>query len=66
MSHEDPKVIWLQPWCEGCDTHAYRGEGRQWCEDDAWGQCDECDQKSVKYVLAPIDPTSSTHGSDRS
>ncbi len=47
-------VIWLQPWCDGCEKHS-SGEGRQWCQDDAWGQCEECDQKSERYVLAHPD-----------
>jgi hypothetical protein len=45
----NPKEIWLAPWCAACDR--YDGE-RSWCADDAWGKCEECDQKPVKYVLA--------------
>lgn len=47
----DPKVIYLQPWCEGCETHAGY-EGRNWCQDDVWTQCDECPNKSSRYLLA--------------
>ena len=44
----EPEEVWLQPWCKGCEEHSY--EGRQWCSSDAWGTCDECDAKSVRYV----------------
>jgi hypothetical protein len=54
---EPHKTIWLQPWCDGCQKHA--GESRQWCEDDAWGQCEECPAMAIKYVLAPDQPTKS-------
>ena len=45
---EDPKVIWLQPWCEGCQRHSGY-EGRNWCDHDVWGKCDECGRKAVRY-----------------
>lgn len=46
---DDHKVIWLEPKC------ADQGhEGRQWCQDDAWGKCDDCDAPSVKYIRADI------------
>ena len=57
-------VIWLQPWCEGCERHSAYNEGRLWCQDDVWGKCDECDEKSVKYVLAldqPLKPDVGTN-----
>jgi len=41
---EDPKVIYLGPACQK------EGDGREWCEDDAWPQC-ECGCSSVRYVL---------------
>lgn len=47
----DPKEIWLQPWCDGCQRHS-GNQGRLWCEDDVWGKCDECGAPSVKYRLA--------------
>ena len=49
----DPKEIWLQPWCDECEN-AYNTEGRQWCKDNVWGECDaiDCGEKSVRYVLA--------------
>jgi hypothetical protein len=40
-------VIWLEP---GCVDEA--GEDRHWCQDDAWGACEECGRKPVKYVIA--------------
>jgi hypothetical protein len=51
--YQEHPVIWLQPWCDVCAEVEYRGEGRMWCQDDAWGKCDDCDRKSVKYVLCP-------------
>lgn len=51
------ETIWLQPWCDGCQFHCRGGDdGRQWCQDDVWGKCDECDRPSVRYVLAPPAP----------
>jgi hypothetical protein len=52
MDNHIHKVIWLQPWCDGCEKHCNSGEGRLWCQDDVWGQCDECDRKPVKYIIA--------------
>lgn len=46
-------VIYLQPWCDGCQKDAWGSDGRQWCEDDPWGQCEECDRKAVKYTRTP-------------
>lgn len=43
-------VIWLQAWCDGCDKNCWGSDGRQWCADDAWGGCEECERKPVKYV----------------
>ena len=37
-------TIFLQPWCEGCENNIF--EGREWCQDDAWGECDECGRKA--------------------
>jgi hypothetical protein len=47
-------TIWLQPWCAECDRSSY--EGRQWCEDNVWDKCDNCDALPVKYVIAPDQP----------
>lgn len=50
---EPMTAIWLQPWCKGCAKHAY-GDGREWCSTDAWGECEECGRKAVKYVIDPV------------
>lgn len=45
----DPKQIWLAPICHE------DGDGRQWCQDDVWGDdcgCDIAEHQSVRYVLA--------------
>lgn len=44
---EDPKVIYLGPACQK------EGDGREWCEDDVWPQC-ECGCSSVRYVLESV------------
>jgi hypothetical protein len=48
------EVIWLQPWCDGCES-ANTSDGRLWCPHDVWGQCEECEQKPVRYELAPAE-----------
>lgn len=40
----DPKIIYLGPACQK------EGDGREWCEDDVWTQC-ECGCSSARYVL---------------
>jgi hypothetical protein len=45
----DHAVIWLQPWCDLCEAKAGTG-GRNWCEDDVWGKCNECGNKPVRYA----------------
>jgi hypothetical protein len=60
---DEHKEIWLQPWCAGCKQHS-GCEGRQWCQDDVWGKCDECGEKSVRYVLAPAVPSRSRTRTD--
>src|SRR5208282_5758750 len=55
--YQDPKTIWLQPWCDTCDLHVY--EGRQWCEDGSvFDKCEGegCGKMPVKYILAPNQP----------
>jgi hypothetical protein len=58
MIEQTHKTIWLQPWCDGCEKACYGSDGsdgsdgRQWCQDNVWDQCEECDNKSVKYVIA--------------
>jgi hypothetical protein len=44
---KEHRVIYLEPSC--CSE---AGEDRHWCQDDAWGACDECGTKSVKYIIA--------------
>lgn len=47
------EVIWLQPWCDACEKNSFGGhDGRLWCQDNVWDQCDGCERKAVKYVLA--------------
>lgn len=46
------ETIWLQPWCDKCESEARGSEGRLWCQDNVWDQCDLCERKPVKYVLA--------------
>ena len=49
---KDLEVIWLQPWCKECDRQTHSDQdGRMWCQDDVWGKCEDCDEKSVKYIL---------------
>lgn len=43
------ETIWLQPWCDKC---AASGESRLWCQDNVWDQCDLCERRPVKYVIA--------------
>ena len=43
------KQIWLAPICHE------DGDGRQWCQDDVWGDdcgCGMAEHQSVRYVLA--------------
>jgi hypothetical protein len=54
---EEPKVIWLEPWCDECATNDCSDYGRQWCEVNVWEPCEECGAESVKYVLASPTPT---------
>jgi len=53
--YQDPKTIWLQPWCGQCDLHVY--EGREWCEDGGvFDKCEGCGKQPVKYIIAPDQP----------
>lgn len=56
------KIIWLQPWCDSCAAQHTNSYGRQWCQDDVWGKCEECGQKSEKYVLATASFVASPDG----
>lgn len=42
----NPEVIWLSPQC---DVH---GDGRMWCEDAVFEQCETCGALPARYVLA--------------
>lgn len=46
--------IWLQPWCAVCEEIAGgTDDGRLWCDDDVWGNCDivdECRCLSIPYM----------------
>lgn len=44
-------IIWLQPWCDGCERHNHNLEsGRCWCQDEL-EPCAECGRVPVKYVI---------------
>lgn len=49
---DEHEIIYLQPWCNGCEHHCSSGEGRQWCQDDVFDDCEECGKKSVAFVRA--------------
>ena len=51
---QEPKAIYLQPDC--CAPLSY--EGRQWCEDAVWEECD-CDEPKpiVRYIRADLAST---------
>ncbi|MND38617.1 hypothetical protein D3C76_47770 [compost metagenome] len=44
-----PERIFLAPKC-----HEDSPEGRHWCEDDNWGECDGCGERAVEYVRADL------------
>ena len=44
---DEHNFIYLQPWCKDCKDAC---DDRQWCQDDAWGECEECGLKPVKYA----------------
>lgn len=43
----DHERIWLEPNCADA-------EERNWCEDDLWGECDECGIKPTQYIRADL------------
>lgn len=45
----NPGKIWLAPQC-----HEESPDGRHWCEDDVWGECEHCGGKPVEYVRADL------------
>ena len=48
--NDDYEKIWLQPACNGeC------GRGREWCQDNVWGYCEECGMPPTLYLRAPED-----------
>lgn len=49
-------TIWLQPWCDGCEKMSCAGDGRMWCQDEVFGNCEECGRPPVKYALAGEQP----------
>lgn len=49
-------VIWLQPWCDHCDSHCNGHMGRMWCQDNVFETCEECGREPVKYVLEQVKP----------
>jgi hypothetical protein len=48
---EDHREIWLE--CK-CAENGY--EGRQWCQDNVFENCEECGLKPVKYIRADLCP----------
>jgi hypothetical protein len=47
-------IIWLAPWCDGCDKYDCSNDGgRTWCKDNVYETCVECGREPVKYVVAP-------------
>lgn len=50
--YKEHKTIWLQPWCRDCERNDFSDHGRLWCQDEVWGECDDCGAKPIKYVLA--------------
>lgn len=58
MKEQHHKIIWLQPWCDGCERHANSiDNGRTWCQDDVYGPCEECKAEPVKYIAASMKAT---------
>ena len=59
INEADTDVIFLQPWCVECEADSKPpnyGCGREWCQDDVWGECGEwrnhklhCRCKAVAY-----------------
>jgi hypothetical protein len=52
MEHKEYEHIWLEP---SCAESSYGCEGRQWCQDNVWGEkCSDCDAVPVKFIRADI------------
>ena len=45
----DHERIWLEPKCTQESP-----DGRSWCKDDVWGECDECGTKPTEYIRKDI------------
>ena len=71
MSNEDdgrhPDIIWLQPWCDTCETHCRGGyDQRLWCIDNVWEPCDECGNVAVKYTIVKDEPATDSAAPEQS
>ena len=52
MEFENPKTIWLQPWCYDCEGDGKQFDtGRLWAGNDVWGACADCGREAVEYVI---------------
>ena len=52
----NPRVVWLQPWCQECETMRQYSDGRLWCENsNPWPPCEECGKRAVKYTITARD-----------
>jgi len=47
----NPKVIWLEP---SCVMDCADATDRMWCQDDVWGECEDCGTPPQKYIRADI------------
>ena len=56
INEQRHSIIWLAPWCDGCNKYDYSIDGgRTWCKDNVYEPCEECGREPVKYVVAPDD-----------
>ena len=60
----DHPTIYLQPWCKDCALNDVSDTGRLWCQDDVWDECEVCQRKSVKYVIALTALTAGERGNE--
>jgi len=51
--YQDPKTIWLQPWCERCDMHVYEGRHGAKIMSGINARAKAATNAS-EYILAPI------------
>jgi len=47
-----PKEIWLQPWCEWCESEYLDGDGDRFWSEVNHGDCKTCGNTPTHYVLA--------------